>query len=121
MAKDKGIRALLILSEKHDSLLCLGDVLLPQEYLSWVNSGCRRGWSWVGIIIVGSLKSLIAFAISGPPLYSIWMWLAIASTVFWYLAVYFAFPMSKVWLSSPSTLVTNSFLVGPAFLAGLLE
>ncbi len=47
--------------------------------------------------------------------------MAIASNVFWYLAVYFVFPISIFWLSSPSTLVRNSFLAGPAFLASLLE
>ncbi len=79
------------------------------------------GLGYSEIAIVGRLKSLIAFAITGPPLQSFWMWLAIASTVFWYLAAYFAFPISKVWLSSPSTLVRNSFLAGPAFYASLLE
>ncbi len=44
-----------------------------------------------------------------------------ASTVFLYLAAYLAFPMLKVWLSSPSTFVTNSFSVSPAALAGLLN
>jgi hypothetical protein len=40
-----------------------------------------------------------------------------ASTVFLYLGAYFAFPMSKVWLSSHSTFVANYFLVGAAALA----
>ncbi len=52
----------------------------------------------------GRLSSLIAFVLISLPLYSFWMWLAWA---------YFAFPISKVWLSSPSTLVENSFFVGP--------
>ncbi len=47
MAKDRGIQALLILGMKCDSLLCLGDVLLPQEYLSRVDCGCWQGWSWI--------------------------------------------------------------------------
>ena len=39
---------------------------------------------------------------------------------FLFLAAYLAFPMSKVWLLSPNTFVTNSFLVGyPAALMGL--
>ena len=42
-----------------------------------------------------------------------------ASTVFLCLAAYFAFPMLKVWLSSPRTFVTNSFLIGPTALVDL--
>jgi len=71
------------------------------------------------LLLMGRLSSLIAFAMSAPPLYSLCMQLAIASTVFLYLAVYFTFQMSKVWPSSPNTFVTNSFLVGcPAALMG---
>jgi hypothetical protein len=81
----------------------------------------KDGLGYSGIAILGRFKSLIAFAISGPPLYSFWMWLAIASTVFWYLAAYYAFSVSKVWLFSPSNLVRNSFLADPTFLVGLLE
>ena len=62
---------------------------------------------------------MIAFAMSALPLYSLCMWLAMASTIFLYAAVYFAFLMSKVWLSSLSTFATNSLLVGPAALTGL--
>ncbi len=121
-AKIEGIQALLILGKKRDSLHCLGDVLLPHEYLSCFDCGCcQDGLEYSRIAVVGRIKPLIAFAISGSPLYYFWMWLAIASTVFWSLAACFAFSMSKVWLSSPSTLVMNSFLAGPAFLAGLLE
>ena len=86
-----------------------------------IASVIKDGLRYSGIAIVGRLKSLIAFAISGPPLYYSWMWLAIAFTVFWYMAAYFVFPMLKVWLSSSSTLVRNSFLAGPIFLVGLLE
>jgi hypothetical protein len=45
--------------------------------------------------------------------------LAMASTVSLYLAAYFTFPMSKVLSSSPSTFVTNYFLIGPAALVDL--
>ncbi len=41
----------------------------------------ENGLGYSGIAIVGRIKSLIAFAISGPPLYLFWMWLAIASAV----------------------------------------
>ncbi len=42
----------------------------------------KDGLGYSRIAIEGRLKSLIAFMISGPPLYSFWMWLAIMSTVF---------------------------------------
>jgi hypothetical protein len=42
-----------------------------------------------------------------------------ASTDFCYFAVYFMLLLSKVWVSRPTTFVTNSFLAGPAFLGGL--
>ena len=42
------------------------------------------GLGYSVIAIIGRLKSLIAFAISGTPLYYFWMWLAIASLVFWH-------------------------------------
>ena len=102
-------------------------------FFASVTSCCHRNTSpgstaaapaavgYAGIVIVGRLMSLIAFAISGPPLYSFWMWFAMASTDFWYLAAYFALPMSKVWDSSPTTFVTNSFLAGAPFRAGLRD
>ncbi len=72
----------------------------------------------LGTALAGSLNSLIAFTILGPPLSPFCMWFAMASTDFWYFATYFAFPMLKVWVSSPTTLVTNYFLAGPAFVGG---
>ncbi len=83
LTQDEGVCALLVFFEEGLPLLCLGDVLLPQKHFSWVDGTAGRGWCWVcGIAIVGRLISLIAFAISGPHLYSFWMWFAIASTDF---------------------------------------
>jgi hypothetical protein len=76
-------------------------------------------FGYPGTCRVGRLSALIAFVMSAPPLYSLCMWLAMASTVFLYLAAYFAFSMSNVWPSSPSTFVTNSFLIGPSALVDL--
>ena len=46
LSKNEGIHALLVLKEQGDSLLGLVDVLLPQEYVSWVDScsSCLRCW-----------------------------------------------------------------------------
>jgi hypothetical protein len=41
-----------------------------------------------------------------------------ASTDFWNLSAYFAFPTSNVWLSKPSTFEVYSFLMGPDLLVG---
>ncbi len=69
--------------------------------------------------MLGRTKSLIAFAMSGIPLYSRCMWIAMASTDFWKFAVYFAFPTSNMWLSKPSTFEVYSFQKGPDLLVGL--
>ena len=76
-------------------------------------------FGYPGTCSVGRLRALIAFAMSAPPLYSLCMWLAMASTVFLYLAAHFALQMSKVGLSNPSTFVPNSFLIGPEALVDL--
>ena len=64
-----------------------------------------------GTCRVRRLSALIAFEMSALHLCSLCMWLAMASIVLLYFAVYFAFPMSKVWLSSPNTFVMNFFLM----------
>ncbi len=122
LAKDKGMPVLPILGKKCDPFLCLGDVLLLQEYFSWVDCGCHQGWLWV-LWDCNPRQTQVSdcFCDLWSSLILLWDVVANKSTVFWYLVTYFVSPMSKVWFSSPSTLVRNYFLAGTAFLAGLLE
>jgi hypothetical protein len=47
------------------------------------------------------------------------MWIAMASTDFWNVAVYLAFPILNGWLSKPTTFEVYFFLIGPDLLFGL--
>ena len=94
----------------------------PGREYDWCDKHMEEWGNRVGGLVwckVGIFNSMTAFAISGPPLYSFCMWLAMASTDFWYFAAHFAFLMSKVCISSPTAFITNSFFVNAAFLAGV--
>ncbi len=83
LAQDEGVRALLVLFEEGLPLLRLGDICCHRNTSpGLMGSPAVAGVGYAGITIVGRLMSLIAFAISGPPLFSFWVWFAIASTDF---------------------------------------
>ena len=83
LAQDKGIRALLVFFEEGLPLLHLGDVLLPQKHFSRVDGTTGGGWCWVqGDRDRGQTHIPDCLRDLGPPLYSFWMWFAIASTDF---------------------------------------
>ena len=47
LSKNEGVGTLLVFKEQGDSLLGLLDVLLPQEYVSWVDSSSSCLCCWV--------------------------------------------------------------------------
>ena len=120
LPNNKRVRVLLVLLKLNDLLLYRGNVLLPEVYVPGVDSGrpslCLRVpqymQCWKAQFFDCLRDVCPAFVL---PLDVV----GNGIDRFLYLATYLAFPMTKVWLSSPSTFVTNSFLVSPAALAGL--
>ena len=97
LLNDKHVCALLVFLELEYLLLGGSDVLLPEVHLSGINITRSRRWRWVSLNCQDWEAQLPdCLHDVRPTLYSFWMWLAMKSTVFLYLAAYFAFPMSKV-------------------------
>ena len=69
---DECVRVLLVLLELDDLLLYSGNVLLPDVYISGIDSGLPAfAFGYPGTCRVGKLSNLIAFAMLAPPLYSL--------------------------------------------------
>ena len=124
MTSDERVRALLVLLELDDLRLYRRNVLLSDVHVSGINNGLPSFCLWVPWYLLQSRKAKLFDCLCdvGPTfILSLYVvgYRIDCLLVFLYLAEYFAFPMSKVWLSSPNTFVTNSFLVGcPAALMG---
>ena len=111
MTSDKRVHALLVLLELDDLLLYRRNVLLSDVHVSGINNGLPSFCLWVPRYLLQSRKAKLFDCLCdvGPTfILSLYVvsYRIDCLLVFLYLAEYFAFPMSKVWLSSPNTFVT---------------
>jgi hypothetical protein len=97
-----------------------GNILLPEEYLPGVDNGHPSLCCWVPWNSQGWKAQFLDCLHNVCPTFVLFLDV-VGNGIdrFLVLGRIFAFPMSKMWLLSPSTFVTNSFLVGPVALVGL--